>query len=130
MPCHNCRIDMVKAGRAKNRAQRYKCQQCSKRFTESLPNERLFGEDSRLPEQKALMILHCLLEGNSVRSTGRLCDVEPRTVLHILTLASERCERLLGRKLRNVPVRDVQADEIWSFVRKKEKQRQPDDDLN
>src|SRR5438105_4024298 len=108
---------MVKAGRSKSHFQRYKCQQCNKRFTE--PQPRLFGEDSRLPEATALMILRCLLEGNSVRSTGRLCDVEPKTVLNILVLASERCERLLAKALRNVPVRDVQADEIWSFVGKK-----------
>ena len=74
------------------------------------------------------MILRCLLEGNSVRSTARLCDVEPNTVLNILVLAGERCERLLGDKLRNVPVKDVQADEIWSFIGKKEKQVRPGDD--
>jgi IS1 family transposase len=117
---------MVKAGRTKNRLQRYKCQQCNKRFTE--PHETLFGSDSRLPEEKALMILRCLLEGNSVRSTARLCDVEPNTVLNILVLAGERCERFLGDKLRNVPVTDVQADEIWSFIGKKEKRRQAGDD--
>lgn len=65
-----------------------------------------------------------------MRSTARLCNVEPKTVLNILVLASEKCERLLGRKIRNVPMKDVQADEIWSFVGKKEKQVQPGDDPN
>src|SRR5580704_10667092 len=65
------------------------------------------------------------IEGNSVRSTARLCDVEPKIVLNILVLASEKCERLLGQTIRNVPVKDVQADEIWSFIGKKEKQIQP-----
>ena len=92
MTCHSCKIDAVRAGRARNGAQRFKCQQCRKRFTE--PTERLFGDDSRLPEETALRILHCLLEGNSVRSTGRLCDVEPKTVLSILALSGERCERV------------------------------------
>jgi transposase-like protein len=87
MTCHSCRVEAVKAGRAKNGTQRYKCQQCSKRFTE--PIERMLGSDSRLPEDKALMILRCLLEGNSVRSTGRLCDVEPNTVLNVLVLAGD-----------------------------------------
>jgi IS1 family transposase len=41
--------------------------------------------------------------------------------------AGERCERLLGDRLRNVIATDVQADEIWSFVGKKQKQIQPDD---
>ena len=126
MTCHSCRIDTVKAGRQKDGSQRYKCQQCGKRYTEA--KSRLFGDESRVPETQALMVLRCLLEGNSVRSTARLCDVEPKTVLHLLNLASERCERLLGDKLRNVPVKNVQADEIWSFIGCKEKARRQEHD--
>ncbi len=121
MTCHSCRIEAVKAGRARNGAQRFKCQQCHKRFT--TPTETLFGTDSRLPEETALRILHCLLEGNSVRSTARLCDVEPKTVLSVLMLASERCERIATERIQHVPVKDVQADEIWGYVYCKEKNR-------
>jgi len=32
------------------------------------------------------MILHCLIEGNSIRGTARLCDVEKRTVLNLNSL--------------------------------------------
>ena len=117
MTCHSCKIDAVKAGRARNGAQRFKCQLCRKRYT--APTNRVFGDDSRLPEETVLRILNCLLEGNSVGSTGRLCNVEPRTVLSILALAGERCERVMGEKIRNVPVRDVEADEVWNFIGKK-----------
>lgn len=126
MTCHSCRIETVKAGKQEDGSQRYKCRQCGKRYTDSKP--RLFGDESRIPETKSLMILRCLLEGNSVRATARLCDVEPRTVLHVLTLASERCARLIGERIRNVAVKDVQADEIWSFIQKKQKQVRPNDD--
>jgi transposase-like protein/IS1 family transposase len=128
MTCHSCKIDAVKSGRARNGAQRFKCQQCCKRFT--APTDRVFSTDSRLPEVTVLRILNCLLEGNSARSTGRLCNVEPKTVLSILMLAGERCERVMGEKIRNVPVRDVEADEVWSFIGKKEKRVRPEDDQN
>jgi hypothetical protein len=36
----------------------------------------------------------------------------------------------MGRLIVNIPVRDVQADEIWSFSGKKEKMRTSDDDPN
>jgi IS1 family transposase len=36
----------------------------------------------------------------------------------------------MGRLIVNVPVKDVQADEIWSFIGKKEKQCKPGDDPN
>jgi IS1 family transposase/transposase-like protein len=122
--CHNCRIEMVKAGTyGKKRIQRFKCQQCGKKFSE--PQEKPFGADVRLPEETVCRILHCLVEGNSVRSTARLCDVEPKTVLSILTLAGANCERLLAEKIRNVPVAEVQCDEIWTFVQKKEGHKWP-----
>ena len=124
MTCHSCRIEMVKAGfYGKNKVQRFKCQQCGKRFSE--PQEKPFDGDVRLPMEKIVLILHCLVEGNSVRSTARLCDVEKRTVLNLLKLAGENCERLLAQKIRGVEVRDVQADEIWTFVQKKESHKWP-----
>jgi transposase-like protein/IS1 family transposase len=116
---------MVKAGfYGRKRIQRFKCQQCGKRFGE--PQQKPLG-DVRLPMEKVLLILHCLVEGNSVRSTARLCGVEKRTVLTMLKSAGENCERLLEQKIRNVPVRDLQMDEIWSFVFKKEQHKWPEE---
>src|ERR1700674_5556317 len=102
MTCHSCKVEMVKAGHGRNAIQRFKCQQCGKRFSE--PRQTPFGADVRLPAEKVQMILHCLVEGNSVRSTARLCDVEKRTVLNMLTSAGENCGRLLTEKVRGVKV--------------------------
>ena len=46
--------------------------------------------------------------------------VDRGTILRLLVLTGEHCERLLDERIRNVPVSDVQADEIWGFVYKKE----------
>jgi hypothetical protein len=107
----------------RNKVQRFKCQQCGKRFAE--PQERPL--DSRLPKEKVLLILHCLVEGNSIRSTARIADVEKRTVMNLMLSAGENCGRLLESRIRNVKVRDVQADEIWTFVGKKEGHKNPDE---
>jgi hypothetical protein len=72
------------------------------------------------------MILHCLVEGNSVRGTARLCDVEKRTVLNILKLAGENCERLLEERVRNVRVADLELDEVWTYVGCKQKRLTPE----
>lgn len=115
MTCHSCKIETVKAGRGRNDVQRWKCQQCGKRFSE--PRQKPFGADVRLPEETVVRILHCLVEGNSVRGTARLCDVEKRTVLNILKLAGESCERLLTEKIHNVKVQDcLELDEVWTYV--------------
>jgi transposase-like protein/IS1 family transposase len=124
MTCHNCRIQMVKAGfYGAKKVQRWKCQQCNKRFSE--PQPKPFGADVRLPVETATMILRCLAEGNSVRSTSRLCDVEKRTVLNLLKTAGDCCERFMERTLHNVPVRDLQLDECWTYCLKKEGHLRP-----
>ncbi len=62
-------------------------------------------------------IRHCLVEANSIRGTARLCDVEKRTVLNMLKLAGESCERLLTEKIHNVKVQDcLELDEVWKYV--------------
>ena len=125
MTCHNCSVDGVKAGKyGKKQIQRYLCKLCEKRYSE--PQDKPLG-DVRLPDEKVLLILHCLVEGNSVRGTARLCDVEKRTVLTLLKAAGENCERLLEQRIRNVPVDDVQLDEIWTYVKKKERRKTPKD---
>jgi IS1 family transposase len=43
----------------------------------------------------------------------------------LLALAGERCEKFLGKALVNVPVTDVQCDEIWGYVFKKESHKTP-----
>src|SRR5579863_892270 len=120
---------MVKAGfYGPKRVQRYRCQQCKKYLSEE--QTKPFGTDIRLPLQKVTMILHCLLEGNSVRSTARLCDVEKRTVLNLLKTAGDRCEQLLDATLQNLPVRDLQLDECWSYVFKKEGHKLSEEEKN
>lgn len=115
MTCHNCKIETVKAGRGRNDVQRWKCQQCGKRFSE--PREKPFGTDVRLPKETVVRILHCLVEGNSVRGTARLCGVEKRTVITMLKLAGENSERILTEKIHNVKVQDsLELDEVWTYV--------------
>jgi len=81
-----------------------------------------------IPWDKALLALQLMLEGNSIRSTERITGLNRNTIMHVLVLAGERCEKLSEKMIRNVPVKDVQADEIWSFIGKKEKAREDGDD--
>jgi IS1 family transposase len=69
-----------------------------------------------------------LVEGTSVRSVERITGVHRDTILRLLVLAGEKCEKLMGRLIVNVPVNDVQGDEIWGFIGKKEKALRPGDD--
>src|SRR5258708_15495582 len=120
-------MECQRSGKHRTGLRRFKCRQCGKTFTEA--HERPLDE-MRLPMAKAEMILKMLCEGVSVRSIGRLTEVHRDTILRLLVLAGERCEKLLGNKIRNVSVQDVQLDEIWGFCFKKQKQLRPGDDPN
>jgi IS1 family transposase len=77
----------------------------------------------RTPMDKAIQILRLLLEGNSVRSTERLTGVGKRAILKIVLTVGERCADAFYKLVRNVPVENVQVDELWSFIGCKEKTR-------
>lgn len=51
-----------------------------------------------------------------MRSIERLTDVPRDTILKVLVRAGEKCEKLMGRLVVNVPAKDVQVDQILGFV--------------
>jgi IS1 family transposase len=53
--------------------------------------------------------------------------VNPETVLKVLRIAGEKAESILDHKLRNVRAAQVQIDEAWTFVQKKQRSVQPDE---
>jgi transposase-like protein/IS1 family transposase len=120
MTCHNCQAACKRFGRHRNGLQRFRCKQCNKTYTEA--HERPLDE-MRLPVNRAVAVLQLLLEGMSVRSAERVSGVYRNTILRLLVLAGDRCQEQMKRLIRNVPVEDVQADEIWGFCFKKEKNR-------
>src|SRR5450432_42687 len=120
MTCHNCKIEAVKAGKDRKGNQRFRCNQCKRRFAEM--QERLLG-NMYLTEDKAVLVLHLLLEGNSIRSIERITGVEKKTITSLLVLAGERCETLMRRRIKGIAVKDVEADEMWGFVKFKNRHK-------
>jgi transposase-like protein/IS1 family transposase len=118
MNCHNCQIEAKRYGKDRKGNQRYRCVRCKKTFQEI--QDRPLGT-MRLPIEKAVQVLQLLVEGCSVRSTERITGIEKKTILALLERVGERCETLLENLIRNVPVKDVQCDELWAFVQMKEK---------
>ena len=120
MTCHNCKIEAKKAGKDRKGNQRFRCNQCKRRFQEE--TERLLG-NMFLSEEKSLMILRLLLEGNSIRSIERITGCEKKTITRVLLHAGEHCEELMSRKIKGVAVKDIEADEIWGFVKFKNRHK-------
>lgn len=118
MNCQACQAPAKKFGKDRDGHQRYRCLSCKKTFIESYKRPLC---DMRLPLEKALTVIQHLVEGCSIRSTVRITGVEKRTILSLLVLVGERCEKLMMNRIRGLHVKKVQCDELWGFIGMKEK---------
>lgn len=75
-------------------------------------------------------IVRALAEGNGVRGTSRIFEVEENTVLDYLERAAHQCRRVTDLFVRDLHVVEAQMDEMWSFVYKKEKNLSEDEYLS
>lgn len=118
MNCPNCDSLSKKNGKDRNGNQRFKCLACGKRYSEA--KEKNLG-NMILAEEKALMCLKLLVEGNSIRSTERIAEVHRDTIIRLLETVGKKCLAIQETLVKNVKVADVQADEIWAYVGMKQK---------
>lgn len=77
--------------------------------------------------KRAEVIAH-LCEGAGIRPTSRLSDVSKPTILSLLLKVGAGCDRLHDKLVRDLSIRDIQCDEIWSYVQKKQARVTPEDD--
>jgi transposase-like protein/IS1 family transposase len=122
MACTACGVMCQRFGTHRNGLRRFRCPNCKKTYTE--PRKRLIA-DMTLDDQKALLALQLMIEGNSLRSTERITGVNVNTLMKLLARAGEKCEKVMGRLIVNIPVKDVECDEIWAYVGKKESHKLP-----
>ena len=76
---------------------------------------------NRLSTEKRKQIVAALVEGNSIRSTCRMTGRSKGAVLALLADIGEACAQYHHVAVRNLQVKRLQCDEIWSFVGAKAK---------
>ena len=81
---------------------------------------------NRLSIADRAKLLGMLVEGNSLRSCARMADVSLNTVMKLVVELGKACEQFHDEHVRNVKVRRLQCDEIWSFVGAKAKNVTPE----
>lgn len=109
-----------KHGKDRQGNQRYKCVLCNETFSE--PTAKPVG-NMRIPVKQAAAALALMLEGMSIRSVQRLTGLCRNTLCDLVLVVGDNCQRLLDAKVRGVAAKDVQVDEIWSFVGMKDRTR-------
>ena len=64
--------------------------------------------------------VRALAEGNSIRATGRIVQIDKNTVCDWLNRAALHCRAVMLYFWRHLHVTECQLDELWSFVHTKE----------
>lgn len=72
-------------------------------------------------KEKQIQVLKALVEGNSIRSTERMIGIHRDTIMRLLVRTGDKCQGIMDKYLRDFHCNQIQVDEIWTFVRKKQK---------
>ncbi len=118
MTCPKCKHQNTKLHGfyGKKRTERYRCIDCSSTFTAN--NHKLISS-MHITREKQNMILDMLVEGMSIRSISRLTGVEKKTISRLLVMAGDKCANLMKNTMKDLQCKEVQCDEIWTFVHTK-----------
>lgn len=81
-----------------------------------------------LNEEKKRAILSLLVEGNSIRSIERITGVHRDTILRLMKSVGAKCQQILDQDMKNLNCREIECDEIWTYVAKKQKKLTPEEE--
>jgi IS1 family transposase/transposase-like protein len=98
----------------------FRCGKCEGTF--SATRDTVFF-DLRTPEEKVMMALKMLLVKVALSDIGFVLGVTEETVLAWLGKAAKKAHEINTHLLRDLPVTQVQLDEMWSFIRRKQAQQ-------
>jgi hypothetical protein len=80
-----------------------------------------------LAPEKRLRVLGCLVDGNGVRATERLCDVNQRTILRFGLTLGEGAWNFHNAMVHDIATPLLELDEVWSYVGKKQARCTPEE---
>lgn len=80
-----------------------------------------------LPMEKQVAVISALAEGSGIRQIERMTGVHRDTIMRLGVRVGKGCQSLLDAKMRDLPCQQLQFDEIWGFIGKKERHLKPED---
>ena len=95
----------------------FRCSKCERPFSET--RDTVFF-DLRTPEDKVIMALKMLLVKVALSDIGFVLGVTEETVLEWLRRAVNKAHEINDHLMQELPVTEVQLDEMWSFIRRKQ----------
>ena len=75
---------------------------------------------NRLSTERKRAILAALVEGCSIRGTQRMTGADKKTITRLLVRVGEGCAGMMDDRMRDLDCYNLQIDEVWSYVGKKQ----------
>ena len=76
---------------------------------------------NRLSQDRRALIVSAIVEGMSLRATARIADCARNTVSRLVRELGHVCHMYQDMAFRNLPCRVLEVDEIWAFIRMKQR---------
>jgi len=80
---------------------------------------------NNLNRDKQVRIISALAEDSSIRAIERMTGVHRDTIMRLGVRVGQGCCRILDRVMRNLVCDYLELDEIWGYIRKKQKNIKP-----
>lgn len=80
---------------------------------------------NKLGSEKQIQVLNAMIEGCSIRSVERMTGVHRDTIMRLVNKAGTTCAQTMDAKLASLKCDEVEVDEIWCYVGKKQKNVMP-----
>lgn len=101
----------------KNKVPLFRCKRCKERYSARQATA-LWG--TRLCDEDYFRVTKSLAEGNGIRTTSRILDLDKDTVQRCALSAGEHCRFVESVLMHHLHLEECQLDEMWSFVFKKQ----------
>lgn len=115
--CPHCKGITKRFGTDRHRRQRWRCKVCKRTF--AIGVVRLI-DGVHTPDLKIQMLFHLVAEGISLRGAGRILRLAKHTIHKIHDTTGTYCRDFMQRVITGLPASDVEVDEVWTYVLKKQ----------
>lgn len=80
-----------------------------------------------LDRDRQAVVIGALAEGSSIRAIERMTGIHRDTIMRLGVRVGQNCAAILDEKMRNLDCHQLQFDELWGFIGKKQGHMRPDD---
>ena len=122
---HKCKMcnqkgqkNIIRFGKKKNGTQNYKCTVCNVCFVRTKGTPLYY---SKLSKKEVKNICNHFVEKNSLRGAARMSKHSLNAIYRVADKVGKHCEKIDEEFLVDLSLDMVEADEIFSFIKKRRK---------